>query len=87
MLKFIIVQDAEGRYRWKCYEQSGGSVARSGACFYNKVDCMDAIQRIIHMLPANAQVEIEEATRIEGATRIEDATRIGKMYREESLVA
>lgn len=73
MLKFVVVQDAAGRYRWNCYEQSGSSVARSGASFYNKVDCMNALHRIIHMLPSNAQVEIEEALPIE------------EVYREEPM--
>ncbi|HMB89268.1 MAG TPA: hypothetical protein VKP65_00385 [Rhodothermales bacterium] len=71
MLKFVIVQDAAGRYRWNCYEQSGSSVARSGASFYNKVDCVTALQRTIHMLPTDAQVEIEEALQIEDTHRRE----------------
>ena len=74
MLKFVIVQDDAGRYRWSCYEKSGSSLARSGACFYSKVDCMDALQRIIHMLPANAQVEIEEALQMEDTYRPETLT-------------
>ena len=71
MLKFVIVQDTAGRYRWNCYEQSGLNVARSGASFYNQIDCRDALDRIIHMLPTNAQVEIEEALQIEEVRREE----------------
>ena len=75
MLKFVIVRDGAGRYRWNCYEQSGGSVARSGGCFYNQVDCRDALDRIIHMLPTNTQVEIEEEVYIE------------QLYQEENMAA
>ena len=61
MLKFIIMRDAVGRYHWNCFAPKGASLARSGGSYHNQVDCMDALQRIIHILPANAQVEIEEA--------------------------
>ena len=76
MLKFVIVQDAAGRYRWNCYEQSGSSVARSGTSFYNKVDCMNALHRIIHLLPSNAQVEIEEALPMDKALPIDEALQV-----------
>ena len=66
MLKFVIVQDAAGRYRWNCYEQNGSNVARSGTSFYNRVESMDALERVLHMLPPNAQIEVEERLQVEG---------------------
>ena len=62
MLKFVIMRDAVGRYHWNCYAQQGGSLARSGGSYQNQLACMDALQRVIHILPANAQVEIEEVS-------------------------
>ena len=71
MLKFVIIRDAVGRYHWNCYAPQGSSLARSGSSYHNQPACMDALQRIIHILPANAQVEIEEMLHLDEACRKE----------------
>ncbi|HMB89266.1 MAG TPA: hypothetical protein VKP65_00375 [Rhodothermales bacterium] len=69
MLKFVITRDAVGRYQWNCYAPQGGSLARSGDSYQNQLACMNALQRVIHILPANAQIEIEEVAHPEEAYR------------------
>jgi uncharacterized protein YegP (UPF0339 family) len=60
MLKFVVAQERTGKYRWNCYAHPGGNLARSGESYTVKSDCVEAINRVISMLPAHAEVEVEE---------------------------
>lgn len=50
-MKFQLYRDSAGQYRWRLVAANGRVIADSGESYYNKTDCLAAIQLVKQWAP------------------------------------
>lgn len=46
MLRYVVYNDSAGHYRWRLYAANNRIIADSGEGYYNRADCIAAINII-----------------------------------------